>query len=99
MTDLDDPQALRMADPQGMLDAVLGMPSDCRSAYDSARQVDQLPSPEGVASVTFCGMGGSAVSGDVVRSVFLERLSLPVEVCPEAKQEFASRHSQRFVAQ
>ena len=80
MTDLDDPQALRMADPQGMLDAVLGMPSDCRSAYDSARQVDQLPSPEGVASVTFCGMGGSAVSGDVVRSVFLERLGLPVEV-------------------
>ena len=63
-----------------MLDAVLGMPSDCRSAYDSARQVDQLPSPEGVASVTFCGMGGSAVSGDVVRSVFLERLGLPVEV-------------------
>ena len=35
---------------------------------------------EGVTSVTFCGMGGSAVSGDVVRSVFLERLGLPVEV-------------------
>ncbi len=56
------------------------MPSDCRSAYDSARQVDQLPSPEGVTSVTFCGMGGSAVAGDVVRSVFRERLGLPVEV-------------------
>ena len=80
MTDLDDPQALRMADPQGMLDAVLGMPNDCRAAYDSARSVEELPSAEGVASVTFCGMGGSAVSGDVVRSVFLERLGLPVEV-------------------
>ena len=80
MTDLDDPQALRLADPQGMLDAVLGMPSDCRAAYDSARLVEQLPSAEGVASVTFCGMGGSAVSGDVVRSVFRERLGLPVEV-------------------
>ena len=80
MTDLDDPQALRLADPQGMLDAVLGMPNDCRAAYDSARLVEQLPSAEGVASVTFCGMGGSAVSGDVVRSVFLERLGLPVEV-------------------
>ncbi len=69
-----------MADPQGMLDAVLGMPNDCRAAYDSARSVEELPSAEGVASVTFCGMGGSAVSGDVVRSVFLERLGLPVEV-------------------
>ena len=80
MTDLDDPQALRLADPQGMLDAVLGMPNDCRSAYDSARLAEGLPSPQDVTSVTFCGMGGSAVSGDVVRSVFVERLGLPVEV-------------------
>ncbi len=80
MTDLDDPQALRLADPQGMLDAVLGLPNDCRAAYDSARLTEGLPSEEGVTSVTFCGMGGSAVSGDVVRSVFLERLGLPVEV-------------------
>ena len=63
VTDLDDPQALRMADPHGMLDVVLGMPNDCRAAYDSARSVEQLPSAEGVASVTFCGMGGSAVVG------------------------------------
>ena len=40
----------------------------------------ELPSSDGITSVTFCGMGGSAVSGDVVRSVFLERLGLPVEV-------------------
>jgi glucose/mannose-6-phosphate isomerase len=80
MTDLDDPQALRLADPQGMLDAVLGLPRDCRSAYDSARLAEGLPSASDVSSVTFCGMGGSAVSGDVVRSVFLERLGMPVEV-------------------
>ncbi|MEO8423711.1 MAG: bifunctional phosphoglucose/phosphomannose isomerase [Actinomycetota bacterium] len=80
MTDLDDPQALRLADPQSMLDAVLGLPNDCRAAYDSARFAEGLPSSDGITSVTFCGMGGSAVSGDVVRSVFLERLGLPVEV-------------------
>jgi glucose/mannose-6-phosphate isomerase len=80
VTDLDDPQALRLADPQSMLDAVLGMPNDCRAAYDSARLAEGLPSSEGITSVTFCGMGGSAVSGDVVRSVFLERLGIPVEV-------------------
>jgi glucose/mannose-6-phosphate isomerase len=80
VTDLDDPQALRLADPQGMLDAVLGLPRDCRAAYDSARLAQQLPSAKGVTSVTFCGMGGSAVSGDLIRSVFIERLGLPVEV-------------------
>ena len=80
VTDLDDPQALRLADPQGMLDAVLGMPTDCRAAYDSRAARRRPPLPEGVTAVTFCGMGGSAVSGDVVRSVFVERLGLPVEV-------------------
>ena len=76
MTDLDDPQALRLADPQSMLDAVLGMPNDCRAAYDSARLAEGLPPAQDVTSVTFCGMGGSAVSGDVVRSVF-RRASRP----------------------
>ncbi len=80
MTDLDDPQALRLADPQDMLDAVLGLPRDCRAAYDSARLAVGLPSASDVASVSFCGMGGSAVSGDLVRSVFIERLGVPVEV-------------------
>ena len=80
MTDLDDAQALRLADPQGMLDAVLGLPGDCRAAYDSARLAQDLPSASDLQSVTFCGMGGSAVSGDLVRSVFVERLGVPVEV-------------------
>ena len=80
MIDLDDPQALRLADPQGMLDAVRGLPGDCRAAYDSARLAEGLPSPDGISAVTFCGMGGSAVSGDVVRSVFVERLGFPIEV-------------------
>jgi len=80
VTDLDDVQALRLGDPQGMLGAALGLPGDCRAAYDSARLAVGLPSASDVASVTFCGMGGSAVSGDLVRSVFRERLGIPIEV-------------------
>ena len=33
-----------------------------------------------VTSIVFCGMGGSAVAGDVLRSVFRDRLDTPVEV-------------------
>ena len=76
---LDDARAVRAADPQGMLDAVLGLPGDCRAAYDAARAAD-LPATRDLTSVVFCGMGGSAVSGDLVRSVFRERLSVPIEV-------------------
>jgi len=77
--DLGDAEALHAADPQDMLGAVAGLPGHCRAAYDGARALD-LPSAEGVTAVTFCGMGGSAVAGDVLRGVFRERLGVPVDV-------------------
>jgi glucose/mannose-6-phosphate isomerase len=80
VTDLNDAEALASADPQGALLAVTGLAADCRRAYDDARAMTGLPSGDGLAAVAFCGMGGSAVSGDLVRSVFRERLGIPVEV-------------------
>jgi glucose/mannose-6-phosphate isomerase len=80
VTGLDDVAALRAADPQGMLAAVLAFPGHCRSAYDGSRGLGGLPSADGATAVVSCGMGGSAVAGDVVRSVFRGRLGVPVEV-------------------
>lgn len=77
--DLDDVQALRGVDASDMLGAVSALPDHCRAAYDGAVALD-LPSAEGVASVTFCGMGGSAVAGDVLRAVFRDRVGVPIEV-------------------
>lgn len=79
MIDLGDVEALHAADPQDMLGAVAGLPGHCRSAYDDARALD-LPKADGITAVTFCGMGGSAVAGDVLRGVFRDRLSVPVDV-------------------
>jgi glucose/mannose-6-phosphate isomerase len=79
VTDLDDVEALRLADPQGMLDAVMGLARDCREAFDAARTA-RVPSADGATALLFCGMGGSAVAGDVVRAVFRGRLGIPVEV-------------------
>ncbi|HEY7667383.1 MAG TPA: bifunctional phosphoglucose/phosphomannose isomerase [Actinomycetota bacterium] len=80
MTNLDDVEALRSGDPQDMLGAVLGLPRDCRAAFDASRAIGDLPTADGATAVLFCGMGGSAVAGDVVRSVFRGRLGVPVEV-------------------
>lgn len=80
MTDLDDVAALRAVDPQDMLGAVMGFAADCRSAYEASRGLGGLPSADGATAIVSCGMGGSAVSGDVIRSVFHGRLGVPVEV-------------------
>ncbi len=79
MTDLDDVGALRAVDASDMLGTIGRLGADCRSAYDAARALD-LPSAEGVTSVVVCGMGGSAMAGEVLRSVFRDRLVVPVEV-------------------
>ncbi len=80
MINLDDADALRAADPRGMLDAVAGLPGHCREGYAAGRDAHDLPSADGLTAMTFCGMGGSAVAGDVLRVLYRERLRVPVEV-------------------
>lgn len=79
MIDLDNVEALHALDAADMLGVVAALPQHCRAAYDAAVALD-LPSAEGVTAVTFCGMGGSAVAGDVLRVVFRDRLGVPVDV-------------------
>jgi glucose/mannose-6-phosphate isomerase len=77
---LDDERALREGDPGGMLEAIAGLPRHCREGYELGRTAAELPSGEGVTAIAFCGMGGSAVAGDVLRSLYADRLRIPVVV-------------------
>lgn len=76
MSGVPDPAAIRAADPEGMLDAFLSLPDQLAAAYDAARSVDAAPFAP--ASLTFCGMGGSAAAGDVVVAAYGDRLRIPV---------------------
>lgn len=94
MTDLDDPASLGAADPGGMLEVVVALPSHCRGGWERGSGTSDLPSGDGVSSVAFCGMGGSAVAGDVLRALYADRLGLPVIVvrAPELP-EFCGPHT------
>lgn len=80
MTVLDDAAALRAADPGGMLDSVASLPADVREGYELGRRTPDLPSGDGVRSLAFCGMGGSAIAGDVIGALLADRLPIPVSV-------------------
>lgn len=92
--DLDDARAVRDQDPGGMLPAIGDLGSHCREGYARGAAASGLPDLADVRNVVFCGMGGSAVAGDVLRSVFRDRLGVPVEVnrSPELP-EHAGPHS------
>lgn len=80
MTDLDDVQGLHAIDASDMLGIIAGLASQCRAGYDAGRNVRPVPAIDGLTAVTYCGMGGSAVAGDVLRSVFRGQLTVPVDV-------------------
>ena len=94
MTRLDDEAALRAGDPSGMLAAIAATPRHVREGYELGRGAEGLPSADGATALVVCGMGSSAVSGDLVRALFAHRLPIPVVVVrsPELP-EFVGPHS------
>src|SRR3954468_20628859 len=78
--DLDDAAAIAALDTGDMLGTAAALGKHIEAGYASGRATTGLPSLDGVTSVVFCGMGGSAVAGDVLRQTFRDRLSVPVDV-------------------
>lgn len=78
--DLDDLSAIERLDSEDVLGAVERFADQCREAWFIGHSATGLPDAEGVDSIVVLGMGGSGVSGDVVRSVIEPRLPFPFRV-------------------
>src|SRR5688500_11910742 len=77
-----------------MLAAVAALGTHVRDGYSNGAAAGGLPDLTDIRSVVVCGMGGSAVAGDVLRSVFRDRLGVPVEVNRSSElPEHAGPHS------
>ncbi len=79
-TVLDDPEALAASGPATMLALAADLGNQLRDAFAAARSVPDPPSGEGLRSLVVCGMGGSGISGDVVRALYWPRLPIPIAV-------------------
>lgn len=65
-----------------MLATVGALAEHVRSGYRAGRGAAEdtaLPVIDDVTSIVFCGMGGSAVAGDIVGSLYRDRLTMPFE--------------------
>jgi glucose/mannose-6-phosphate isomerase len=80
MIDLDDLDQIARRDTQDVLGAVERFADQCSEGWEIGRAAAGLPDATGVDSVVVLGMGGSGVSGDVVRSVLESRLPVPIGV-------------------
>jgi glucose/mannose-6-phosphate isomerase len=76
---LDDPETYTRLDPDGLRGRIGGLPEQCREAWRLAKDF-HFPSDFGaVDNVLVLGMGGSAIAGDILRSLatYLRAGSLP----------------------
>lgn len=75
---LDDVAAMGRADSEGMLELVAGLADRVADGWRLSRELE-LPwgTPR---SVALLGMGGSAISGDLVKAIWSDRISVPFEV-------------------
>ncbi len=76
---LDDPTTPQKCDPTGMIKWIEAFDQQCAEGVDIARSFD-MPSLHGIQNVVVCGMGGSAIGGDLVRSYMSSFALAPIEV-------------------
>lgn len=79
-TVLDDKQRIKHIDPTGMLGWTSEFADHWRDTYRRAKEAP-LPQFKDIDNVVLCGMGGSAIAGDLLRSYLGYEAVVPFEVC------------------
>jgi glucose/mannose-6-phosphate isomerase len=74
---------IKRLDKSNMLDLLLEFPLQCRTAFDLGKGAEILFSERNFNKVLFCGLGGSAIGGDLVRSYLYFESKLPILICRE----------------
>lgn len=77
MIDLDNPEIYRQYDPSEMLAHLHKLPQQCRGAWEKAGEFVLPPDFKDINKIVICGMGGSAIGGDLLRSL-VANLSRPI---------------------
>lgn len=82
MSKLDDVNNLKALDPDNMLGAIAGLPDQIQQAAQITPEPELNPADfKGLKNIIHCGMGGSAIGGDMVRSLLQDSLLCPMQVC------------------
>ncbi len=75
---LDDVTLYKKNDPEGMLERIKELPFQCRQAWQAAMSFELPADYADINKVIILGMGGSAIGGDLVRSLVQPETKIPV---------------------
>jgi glucose/mannose-6-phosphate isomerase len=77
---LDDPEVFKQGDPEGMLARIKELPWQCQQAFQTAMSFNLPADYKEVDKIVVLGMGGSAIGGDLVRSLAETESRIPILV-------------------
>lgn len=82
MSSLDSTEQIKALDQGRMYQAIADFPDQIREAVKVAGAVSVVPSQfENIRNIVLCGMGGSAIGGDLARSLLQDSLPCPMYIC------------------
>lgn len=77
---LDDLDSFRKLDPDNMLGHIDALPDQVEQAWAYAASLDMPPDIRRVDKIIICGMGGSAIGGDLLAALVADECNVPVIV-------------------
>jgi len=78
--DLDQPGSYSQASPSGLGGRIRGLPAQCQAGWRQGMAAAYPPEWSSSESVTVCGMGGSAIAGDLLAGLVAAQKGAPVRV-------------------
>lgn len=81
MIELDDGSLLAHNDPQAFLHSVEHLADQLAEGWRLGRELSAVPDSTGLRSILVLGVGGSGISGDVLKVVLGPSFPIVVEVC------------------
>lgn len=80
MNNLDNIEIYNRFDPEGMLQCISELPQQIKMAWESAKALNLPSDYRDINKVIILGIGGSAIGGDLLRSIALSESHVPVFV-------------------
>jgi glucose/mannose-6-phosphate isomerase len=76
-------ESLKKLDKSKMLDLLLDFPLQCRAAVAIARGAQLAFAKRDFTKIVFCGLGGSAIGADLIKSYLYFEAKIPIQVVRE----------------
>ncbi len=80
MINLDDIRQLQKIDSGKTYESILFLPDQCQAVISDLEKTVIPENYHDFTSILFCGMGGSAYGGRIIKSLYIDALKIPVDL-------------------